>query len=112
MPPSQQAATGTAAAGCRSQRTLRVFALEASGENALHEVARDASESEVEALEAEGEPLIAIDELGSRLGDRVMVALDGSAIKELLGVNNSPARCIVLGQVDEERGQTSEVRGQ
>jgi hypothetical protein len=30
-----------------------------------------------------------------------MVAIDGSAIKELLGVNNSPARCIVVGQVDE-----------
>lgn len=49
----------------------------------------------------EGEPLITIDEMGCRLGDRVMVAVDGSAIKELLGVNNSPARCIVLGQVDE-----------
>lgn len=59
----------------------------------------------------EGEPLIAIDELGGRLGDTVMVAIDGSAIKELLGVNNSPARCIVLGQVDDGRGQRPEVRG-
>lgn len=51
---------------------------------------------------SEGEPLIALDELGSRLGDTVMVAIDGSAIKELLGLSNSPARCIVLGQVDEQ----------
>ena len=50
---------------------------------------------------SEGDPQIAVDELGSRMGDKVMVALDGSAIRELLGVNNSPARCIVLGQVDE-----------
>jgi ethanolamine utilization protein EutN len=52
---------------------------------------------------SEGEPLISLDEMGCRVGDRVMVAVDGSAIKELLGVNNSPARCIVLGQVDELR---------
>lgn len=50
---------------------------------------------------ADGHPQIAVDELGSRAGDKVMVALDGSAIRELLGVNNCPARCIVLGQVDE-----------
>lgn len=52
---------------------------------------------------AEGDPQIAVDELGSRNGDTVMVALDGSAVRELLGMNNSPARCIVLGQVDEQR---------
>ncbi len=55
--------------------------------------------------EPEGEPLIALDELGSRVGDTVMVAIDGSAIKELLGVSDSPARCIVLGQVDEDKGR-------
>jgi microcompartment protein CcmK/EutM len=60
--------------------------------------------------EAGGEPLIAVDELGSAVGDRVMVALDGSAIRELLGVNDSPARCIVLGQVDEDRRRRSDAR--
>jgi len=59
---------------------------------------------------AEGEPLISIDELGCGIGDKVMVAVDGSAIKELLGFNNSPARCIVLGQVDEEPPAVSRQR--
>lgn len=51
---------------------------------------------------ADGEPQIAVDTLGSGLSSIVMVAADGSAVRELLGVNDTPARYIVLGQVDEQ----------
>lgn len=49
----------------------------------------------------EGEPLIAIDDLGSRRGDRVMLTSDGNAVAEMLGRKDSPVRWAVLGIVDE-----------
>lgn len=50
--------------------------------------------------QADGEPQIAIDNLGSSVGDKVMIAADGSAVREITGVNDTPARYIVLGQID------------
>jgi ethanolamine utilization protein EutN len=50
--------------------------------------------------QADGEPQIAIDNLGSSVGDKVMIAADGSAVREITGMNNTPARYIVLGQID------------
>lgn len=50
----------------------------------------------------DGEPQIAIDHLGSRVGDKVMIAADGSAVREITGMNDTPARYIVLGQIDPD----------
>ena len=59
----------------------------------------------VHALDAagngEGEPLIAIDDLGSRRGDCVMLTSDGNAVADMLGRKDSPVRWAVLGIVDE-----------
>lgn len=49
---------------------------------------------------ADGPPLLALDHLGSRRGDRVMVTSDGSYARELTGHRNTPARWTVLGIVD------------
>jgi ethanolamine utilization protein EutN len=50
---------------------------------------------------AEGEPQVAIDYLGSAIGSEVIAAADGSAAKEIMGVNNTPARWVIVGQRDE-----------
>ena len=49
----------------------------------------------------DGGPLIAIDSLGSCVGQRVMITSDGSAVRDALGANDSPVRWLVLGQIDE-----------
>ena len=49
---------------------------------------------------ADGPPLIALDQLGSRRGDRVMVTSDGSYAREVTGSRTTPARWTVLGIVD------------
>lgn len=49
---------------------------------------------------ADGPPLIALDHLGSRRGDRVMVTSDGSYAREITGHRNTPARWTVIGIVD------------
>jgi ethanolamine utilization protein EutN len=51
--------------------------------------------------ERDGTPLIAIDELGSRMGSNVIISSDGAAVREAMGTNNSPVRWIVIGQPDE-----------
>jgi ethanolamine utilization protein EutN len=48
----------------------------------------------------DGEPLLAIDNLGSGLGDRVILSNDGQAAREMVGHRNSPARWFILGQCD------------
>ena len=50
--------------------------------------------------EADGEPVIAVGELGSAVGDRVILVSDGSTVREILGSNDSPVRFAVLGVVD------------
>ncbi len=49
---------------------------------------------------ADGPPLVALDQFGSRRGDRVMVTSDGSYARELTGCRDTPARWTVLGIVD------------
>ena len=49
----------------------------------------------------DGEPLLAIDELGSCVGQNVIITSDGNAVREAMGTNNSPVRWMVLGQIDE-----------
>ena len=48
----------------------------------------------------DGEPLLAIDNLGAGSAHVVMVSNDGAGARELVGVRNSPVRWIVLGVVD------------
>jgi ethanolamine utilization protein EutN len=59
----------------------------------------------VQPLEADGtvngSPLIAIDDIGGRKGDRVMLTSDGGGVREMIGRNDTPVRWAVLGIVDE-----------
>lgn len=48
----------------------------------------------------DGDPYIAIDELGAGVGDRVMITGDGSSIREMMKSNNSPVRWAVIGIAD------------
>lgn len=50
---------------------------------------------------ADGPPLIALDVLGSRSGDQVMISSDGSYAREACGHDNTPARWTVIGIIDE-----------
>ncbi len=49
---------------------------------------------------ADGEPILAIDKLGSAVGERVIVSNDGKSARELVGHKNSPVRWLVLGICD------------
>jgi len=50
----------------------------------------------------DGEPQVAIDHLGSGIGNIVIAAADGSAAREIMGgVKNTPARWCIIGQCDE-----------
>ena len=46
---------------------------------------------------ADGEPLLAIDSLGARANDLVILSNDGAGARELVKAKNSPARWMVLG---------------
>ena len=48
----------------------------------------------------DGPPLIAIDTIGSRSGDQVIISSDGSYAREACHHENTPARWTVLGIVD------------
>lgn len=49
----------------------------------------------------DGEPLIAIDELGSRAGQQVIISSDGKAVTEAMGTKNTPVRWMVIGHPDD-----------
>ena len=49
---------------------------------------------------ADGPPLVVIDGLGSRKGDRVMATSDGIYARELTNHSNTPARWSVIGIID------------
>jgi len=49
----------------------------------------------------EGTPMIAVDNLGSAVGSRVMLTSDGKGVREMIGSNNTPVRWAVLGVIDE-----------
>jgi ethanolamine utilization protein EutN len=50
--------------------------------------------------EADGDPLMAIDMLGARHGDTVVISNDGKSARDLVGDTNSPVRWTVTGIVD------------
>jgi ethanolamine utilization protein EutN len=53
------------------------------------------------AGEAEGAPQIAIDAHGAGMHQRVVISSDGSAARNAVGDQKSPARWLVVGIVDE-----------
>ena len=48
----------------------------------------------------DGDPLIAIDELGSSAGSDVMITSDGASVREMMDSNNTPVRWAVIAQPD------------
>ena len=48
----------------------------------------------------DGEPLLAIDNLGAGAGHRVIICNDGAGARELVGSKDSPVRWMVLGVCD------------
>lgn len=50
---------------------------------------------------ADGPPLLAVDGLGCRKGDRVVLTSDGSYARVVTGHQNTPARWTVMGIEDE-----------
>ena len=47
-----------------------------------------------------GDPVLAVDQLGASLGDRVILSSDGLGLRKLLKDENSPVRWWTLGIVD------------
>ncbi len=50
----------------------------------------------------DGVPLLALDALGSRRGDCVVISSDGKATREMVGADNSPARWAIIGVADHD----------
>ena len=48
----------------------------------------------------DGEPMVAIDNLGSGRGDKVMITSDGKAVRGMVKSDKSPVRWAILGVVD------------
>ncbi len=48
----------------------------------------------------DGDPLVAIDDLGSRVGDNVILTSDGNAVREAMGTNTTPVRWMVIALPD------------
>jgi microcompartment protein CcmK/EutM len=48
----------------------------------------------------DGEPLLAIDNLGARSADLVILTGEGGAVRKMMGHNNAPVRWMVLGICD------------
>jgi ethanolamine utilization protein EutN len=53
------------------------------------------------AREPESDPVVAVDKLGSGVGQVVVLNSDGRAARELVGNDKSPVRWFVIGIVDE-----------
>jgi ethanolamine utilization protein EutN len=50
---------------------------------------------------SDGSPLIAIDDLGSRVGENVIITSDGRAVREAMGSDKTPVRWMVMAQPDD-----------
>lgn len=48
----------------------------------------------------DGDPQLAIDNLGSRRGDTVMLTTDGAAVRDIVGKETTPIRWAVIGIAD------------
>lgn len=49
----------------------------------------------------DGTPILVIDELGSEVGQNVIITSDGKAVGEAMGTKATPVRWMVIGQPDE-----------
>lgn len=49
---------------------------------------------------ADGDPQLAIDNLGSGKGDVVMITTDGAAVRDIVGSDKAPLRYAVIGIPD------------
>jgi len=52
------------------------------------------------AGQADGDPVLSIDNLGAGRGDMVMISSDGKAVRDMMGSNNTPVRWFVIGLQD------------
>lgn len=52
------------------------------------------------------EPVIAVDRLGARKGDLVMISSDGRFARTVAGTTNTPIRWTVLGILEDEEAPT------
>ena len=55
----------------------------------------------------EGAPQVAIDPHGAGLHQRVVISSDGSAARNAVGDQKSPARWMVIGVVDEKEAEVT-----
>ena len=55
--------------------------------------------------EPEGAPQVAIDPHGAGMHQRVVISSDGSAARNAVGDQKSPARWMVIGVVDEKEAE-------
>lgn len=55
----------------------------------------------VDGKSPDGEPVLAVDNLGAGAGDRVMLTSDGKGTRALLNDNNTPVRWSVMGIEDQ-----------
>ncbi|MGL4595775.1 MAG: EutN/CcmL family microcompartment protein [Thermoguttaceae bacterium] len=51
-------------------------------------------------VRTDSEPVLAIDTLGSGIGDDVLISSDGSAAAEMVGTKATPVRWFVMGNVE------------
>ena len=49
----------------------------------------------------DGDPQLAIDNLGSGSGDKVILTSDGSAVREVVGADTTPLRWLEIGIADK-----------
>ena len=54
------------------------------------------------AREPEGDPIIAVDKLGSGVGQVVVLNSDGKGARELIGDEKTPVRWFIIGTTDEQ----------
>ena len=50
----------------------------------------------------DGSPQVAIDQLGARLGDHVIITTDGAAVRDILGRKDGPVRYAIIGINDKQ----------
>lgn len=48
----------------------------------------------------DGDPVLAVDNLGARMDDIVILTNDGKGTRQMVGSNNTPARWMILGLRD------------
>ncbi len=56
----------------------------------------------VDGRTPDGDPQLAVDNLGAGMGQEVMISSDGGGTRELLGVDATPVRWSVIGIPDDK----------